>query len=262
VHCDLVKTTGRVSYARRCGARPGLNERGLGDRGTGDFRWAVGVLVRSLPAPVDPTRSDGDFGDFIYALYAEYVARHGCTAEDLEFSLSALRKITTRFSAEFAIRPFLNLFPDQVLAILQIWTEDEHRRVRRLCNEHATAAPMRSEADAALRRRHPAPRPALRGPHALRHLVRSQPHQRHLQEGPAPRARHPRTVARLRAPAAARDGYVIRHAARTLVRADHPSRARSGQFIYRRRATGARGRSAEHMTRRGGAGCRPLGDGC
>jgi 3-methyladenine DNA glycosylase AlkC len=138
VHCDRVKTAekaGRVSYARRCGARPGLNERGLGDWGTGDFRRAVGVLVRSLPAPVDPIRSDGDFGDFIYALYAEYVARHGCPAEDLEFSLSALRKITTRFSAEFAIRPFLNLFPDQVLAILQIWTEDEHCRVRRLCNE-------------------------------------------------------------------------------------------------------------------------------
>ena len=87
MHCDRVKTAetaGRVSYARRCGAPPGLNERGLGDWGTGDFRRAVGVLVRSLPAPVDPTRSDGDFGDFIYALYAEYVARHGCTAEDLE----------------------------------------------------------------------------------------------------------------------------------------------------------------------------------
>ena len=100
-----------------------------------DFRRAVGVLVRSLPAPVDPTRSDGDFGEFIYASYAEYVARHGCTAEDLEFSLSALREITMRFSAEFAIRPFLNLFPDQVLAILQIWTEDEHYHVRRLCSE-------------------------------------------------------------------------------------------------------------------------------
>jgi hypothetical protein len=73
----------------------------------------VRILVRSLPAPVDPTRSDGDFGDFIYAPYAEYVARHGRTAEDLEFSLAALRKITMRFSAEFAIRPFLNLFPDQ-----------------------------------------------------------------------------------------------------------------------------------------------------
>jgi hypothetical protein len=72
----------------------------------------VGVLVCSLPAPVDPTRSDGDFGDFICALYAEYVARHGCTAADLEFSLSALRTITTRFSAE-----------------------DEHYHVRRLCNE-------------------------------------------------------------------------------------------------------------------------------
>jgi 3-methyladenine DNA glycosylase AlkC len=40
-----------------------------------------------------------------------------------------------RFSAEFAIRPFLNLFPDQVLAILQIRTEDEHYHIRRLCSE-------------------------------------------------------------------------------------------------------------------------------
>ena len=32
-----------------------------------NFRRGVGVLVGSLPAPVDPTRSDGDFGDFVYA---------------------------------------------------------------------------------------------------------------------------------------------------------------------------------------------------
>lgn len=76
-----------------------------------DFRRAADVLLRSLPAPADPALSDGDFGDFIYAPYAEYVARHGPTVEDLEFSLTALREITTRFSAEFAIRPFLDSLP-------------------------------------------------------------------------------------------------------------------------------------------------------
>jgi hypothetical protein len=144
-----------VSHARRCGARPGLNERGLGDRGTGDFRRAVGVLVRSLPAPVDPTRSDGDFGDFIYAVYAEYVARHGCTAEDLEFSLSALRKITTRFSAEFAIRPFLNLSLTRCCNLADLDRGRALPRTSAVQGGHATAAPMRSEPDAALRRRHP-----------------------------------------------------------------------------------------------------------
>jgi hypothetical protein len=68
-----------------------------------DFRRAVGVLVRSLPAPGRPD----PLGRATSATsstppYAEYVARHGCTAEDLEFSLSGLRKITTRFSAEYA----------------------------------------------------------------------------------------------------------------------------------------------------------------
>ncbi len=77
----------------------------------GDYRPAVGVILRSLPAPSDPARSDGDFGDFIYAPYAEYVAQRGCTSDDLNFSLAALRGLTMRFSAEDAIRTFINNFP-------------------------------------------------------------------------------------------------------------------------------------------------------
>lgn len=100
-----------------------------------DYRRAVRVLLRSLPAPCDPARSDGDFGDFIYAPYAEYVARHGCTRRDLEFSLTALRELTTRFSAEDAIRTFINAFPDETRTTLIEWTTDDHYHVRRLCSE-------------------------------------------------------------------------------------------------------------------------------
>jgi 3-methyladenine DNA glycosylase AlkC len=88
-----------------------------------------------LPAPNDPTLSDNDFGDFIYAPYATYVAQHGCTAEDLDFSLAALRELTMRFSAEDAIRTFINAFPEQTLRTLLAWAGDDNYHVRRLCSE-------------------------------------------------------------------------------------------------------------------------------
>jgi 3-methyladenine DNA glycosylase AlkC len=78
---------------------------------------------------------DGDFGDFIYAPYSEYVALHGCTRDDVDFSMAALRELTTRFSAEFALRRFINTFPGETRAILVGWTADEHYQVRRLCSE-------------------------------------------------------------------------------------------------------------------------------
>ncbi|MGL5824888.1 MAG: hypothetical protein ACRCYU_08735 [Nocardioides sp.] len=99
------------------------------------YRDAVTVICRALPEPLDDTRSDGDFGDFIYAPYARFVADHGCTAADLEFSLAALREITMRFSAEDAIRAFINAFPDQTLTTLETWAGDANYHVRRLCSE-------------------------------------------------------------------------------------------------------------------------------
>lgn len=99
------------------------------------YRRAVDVLLRSLPAPCDPALSDGDFGDFIYAPYSEYVARRGCTPDDLDFSLAALKETTTRFSAEDAIRTFIGAHPDHTLGTLMEWTTDQHYHVRRLCSE-------------------------------------------------------------------------------------------------------------------------------
>lgn len=101
----------------------------------GNYRRAVEVLLGSLPAPCDPALSDGDFGDFIYAPYSAFVARRGCTPEDLDFSLSALKETTTRFSAEDAIRTFIDANPAHTLRTLMDWTTDQHYHVRRLCSE-------------------------------------------------------------------------------------------------------------------------------
>lgn len=100
-----------------------------------DYVRAVGILVKALPAPNAPELMDDDFGDFIHAPYSEFVARNGCTKEHLRLSMDALREITQRFSAEDAIRYFINAFPKETLGELLKWTESSHYHVRRLCSE-------------------------------------------------------------------------------------------------------------------------------
>lgn len=100
-----------------------------------DYREALSVIVAALPDRLDESLGDDDFGDFIYAPYSQFVAEHGCSAADLDDSLAALREITMRFSAEDAIRSFINAFPDQTLATLLTWAEDANYHVRRLCSE-------------------------------------------------------------------------------------------------------------------------------
>lgn len=100
-----------------------------------DFPKALEVLYRSLPEPLDPGRSDDDFGKFIWVVPGEYVARHGCTAEHLEKSLAYLREATKRFSSEAAIRPFLRRFPEQTLAFVHDCATDPNYHVRRLASE-------------------------------------------------------------------------------------------------------------------------------
>lgn len=100
-----------------------------------DYRQAADAILRALPPPNDPRLTDGDFGDFIYAPYAEFVAQNGRARADLGFSLAALRQITMRFSAEDAIRYFLRDFPDETLKSLEKLSGDRHYHVRRLCSE-------------------------------------------------------------------------------------------------------------------------------
>ncbi len=99
------------------------------------YKEAVDVLLRSLPVPCDPSLGDDDFGDFIYASYTEFVARYGCDEKVLALSLKALKEMTTRFSAEDAIRYFINAYPAETMGELKKWSEDTHYHVRRLCSE-------------------------------------------------------------------------------------------------------------------------------
>lgn len=100
-----------------------------------DYVASATILLDALPPELDPKKSDNDFGDYIYAPYSDYVAAYGCSEEHLDFSLNALRQITKRFSVEFAIRDFINHFPEETSAMLYECTLSDNYHERRLASE-------------------------------------------------------------------------------------------------------------------------------
>ncbi|MEM7132821.1 MAG: DNA alkylation repair protein [Chloroflexota bacterium] len=100
-----------------------------------EYPVALDILLRSLPPELDPTKTDDDFGDFIFAPLSHFVAIYGCTPEHLDLSLNALRTITKRFSAEDAIRYFINEFPVETMDVVNEWASDTNYHVRRLASE-------------------------------------------------------------------------------------------------------------------------------
>lgn len=100
-----------------------------------DFRVATKQIIAALPEPLDPTRNDDDFGDFIFAPLGEYIVRNGLAKKNLRVSLKTLKAITQRFSMEDAIRAFIEAHPDETLAELTRWSTDDNYHVRRLVSE-------------------------------------------------------------------------------------------------------------------------------
>jgi len=106
------------------------------------FADAVAVILRSLTPPLIETNGHG-LVVFFYLPHTCFVANYGLDPahnggrDPFELSLRALHELTRRFSAEFAIRAFLQRWPERTLARLREWTRDPDPHVRRLCSEGA-----------------------------------------------------------------------------------------------------------------------------
>ena len=79
---------------------------------------------RSLPSAM---------GGFLFMPHCFFVAEYGL--DDFAPSMRALYVLTQRFTAEFAIRPFLMRHPRATLARLAQWAHDPNDHVRRLASE-------------------------------------------------------------------------------------------------------------------------------
>ncbi|MEM7262537.1 MAG: DNA alkylation repair protein [Planctomycetota bacterium] len=96
---------------------------------------AIPIFRKAMPPKLDPKRTDDDFGEFIWIVPGEYVARHGCTSQDMKRSLTFLRYATQRFTSENAIRPFLSNFQDETLRFVHECADDQNYHVRRFASE-------------------------------------------------------------------------------------------------------------------------------
>ncbi len=99
----------------------------------GDLPDIAPTLLGALPSPLDPTKTDDDFGDFIFAPLGDWVVDVGLDHPDL--ALDVIEELTQRFSMEWAVRPFLNHHPDKVMARMEAWCDHDSYHVRRLVSE-------------------------------------------------------------------------------------------------------------------------------
>ena len=95
-------------------------------------------LIEAALAPAgrswadQPSRAEGLAGWILWPV-GEFVARQGLASP--ERALQVLHALTQRFTAEFAIRPFIVQHPALVFDTLQRWTQDPSDHVRRLVSE-------------------------------------------------------------------------------------------------------------------------------
>ena len=81
----------------------------------------------------DMASDDTGLASWAVAPMADWVARNALHTPDA--GLAALRQMTMRFSAEFAIRPFFRDHPDLTLHTVTGWLADPNPHVRRLVSE-------------------------------------------------------------------------------------------------------------------------------
>lgn len=105
-----------------------------------NYTHAVEILLASL-TPAQTETSDLGLSGFFYLPHSCFISSYGQdwhyndNQDPFELSMQAMYALTCRFTAEFAIRPFLIAQQDRTLAQLMQWLDDPNPHVRRLCSE-------------------------------------------------------------------------------------------------------------------------------
>jgi len=96
-----------------------------------DYRRALAHILRALPPVLRGT--DGVTGGFGYWPYAHFIEAYG--EAHFEASMKGMLEITQRFTAEFAVRPFLVRETERTLAWLRGQLDHPSHHVRRWISE-------------------------------------------------------------------------------------------------------------------------------
>lgn len=90
-----------------------------------DYLKALKIILKSADL--------GKLRGFDLWPYTEFIQLYGL--DHVEESLEALHILTTKFTAEFAVRPFLIKYPKKTFSILKKWAADKDEHVRRWTSE-------------------------------------------------------------------------------------------------------------------------------
>jgi 3-methyladenine DNA glycosylase AlkC len=91
------------------------------------YKKTIQILLKALK------KKDSPLTGFQAWPISQYVEDYG--RDDLKTSLKAMYIITKLFTSEFCIRPFIDLYPDEVFSTLHEWTSDECEHIRRFASE-------------------------------------------------------------------------------------------------------------------------------
>jgi len=112
--------------------RVAVMAQGLRDFLPEDYPKALAILTRIL-GPENPHKGGMFVHGFQLMPVEHFVGTYGL--DHFDASMKAMYEITKRFTAEFAIRPFLMRYEKETLKVLSQWVTDENEHVRRLVSE-------------------------------------------------------------------------------------------------------------------------------
>ncbi|MGY8902463.1 MAG: DNA alkylation repair protein [Flavobacteriales bacterium] len=104
------------------------------------YSEALEILLKSLTPPLKATEGNGLAGLF-YMPHCRFIEEFGGdlsynnNVDPFDVSMSAQYKLTTRFTCEYSVRPFLAKDESRTLQLFYQWMNDENPHVRRLCSE-------------------------------------------------------------------------------------------------------------------------------
>ena len=103
-----------------------------------DYRSAIAGILELVnhvkETPYWQSVEETQFGlSLEYGILAGFVEEYGL--DDYETSVKAIEEITQFTSCEFAVRPYIIKYPEEMMKQMLVWSEHKHWAVRRLASE-------------------------------------------------------------------------------------------------------------------------------
>lgn len=97
-----------------------------------DYRKNINLLTAIMGEP-NP-KETGMFSEFYWLMpVGVYIERNGLN--DFETSVKAIYELTQRNTGEYAIRPFIEKYPEQMIKVMADWSKSGNFHIRRLASE-------------------------------------------------------------------------------------------------------------------------------